>query len=335
MEKLTTEKRASILRCLVEGNSVASTTRMTGAAKNSILKLVVQAGQACEDYQDKHMMNLPCKVIELDEIWSFVGCKEKAKASAKQKHEGDVWTWTSLCADTKLIPCWHVGERSLAVAIEFCYDLAKRMPNQVQITTDGLASYEFAVGTSFGDVDFAQLVKIYAKGEDGFERCVGSRKVVRQGSPDMSRVSTSYVERSNLTMRMQNRRFTRLTNGFSKKLENHCHMMAISFMSYNYCRKHQSLKETPVQAAELDKHRWTMEEVVEMTDAYQQAQQTRAFEEAFLKLTRASTTPKTHEPVEPLTPWYLDPESGGPNPEHKKPGIAYDLTQDQSGFDFP
>lgn len=317
MEKLAANKRAAVLQCLIEGNSILSTSRITGAAKNTIIKLLAQAGEACSAYQDKVMRNLPCKVLQLDELWSFVGCKEKTKKHAKNaQHPGDVWTWTSICAETKLIPSWRVGDRSMATAYAFCADLSQRFAGKLQITSDGHPAYQWAVGANFQDVDFAQLIKIYGQDAEGREIVTGIRKEPRLGTPDIDLVSTSYVERANLTIRMTNRRFTRLTNGFSKKLENHCHMMAISMMSYNFCRKHATLKMTPAQAAGVSAKQWTLADVVDMIDAYELEQENAAFERAFaMKLTAPRTLPKTYPPKPkdqiPL-PWYLDPNSGGP-----------------------
>lgn len=315
MEKLTTDKRGAVLRCLIEGNSILSTSRITGTAKNTIVKLLEDAGEACANYQDKVMVNLPCKTLQLDEVWSFVGCKEKAKKKAKGNHPGDVWTWTALCADTKLIPSWRIGDRGMRTAYAFCADLSDRFSGKLQITSDGHPAYQWAVGGNFKDVDFAQLVKVYAKNDEGREICVGARKVPMLGAPDFDLVSTSYVERANLTVRMTNRRFTRLTNGFSKKLENHGHMMAICMMSYNFCRKHTTIKKTPAQAAGIADHQWTLEEVVKMVDEYLVSKEAAEFEAAFAKFDRPRTTPKTFTPTPkdqiPL-PWYLNPESGGP-----------------------
>jgi IS1 family transposase len=312
MKKLDADKRATVLRCLIEGNSILSTSRITGAAKNTIIHILEEIGQACSAYQNEKMVNLPCKVIQLDEIWSFVGCKEKAKAKAVGRHPGDVWTWTSLCADTKLIPSWHVGDRSGVTAYEFCADLSGRFSGTLQITTDGLQAYKWAIGANFPKVDYAQLIKIYGQDDRGQDVVTGIRKEPVFGAPDIDLVSTSYVERSNLTIRMTNRRFTRLTNGFSKKLENHCHMLAVNFMNYNFCRKHSTIKTTPAKEAGVTDRQWTLEEVVEMSDEFHAERDRQAFEAAFeAKFSRPRTVPKSFPPQTPKIPWYLDPESGG------------------------
>ena len=264
MSRISHTKRAEILRCLIEGNSILSTSRITGAAKNTIIKFLTDAGEACSAYQDEHMRSLPCKVLQLDEVFSFVGCREKSKAKAKGAHPGDIYTWTAICADTKLIPSWRVGDRSSSTAFAFCSDLSKRFAERVQITTDGLAAYRWAIGGNFDSVDYAQLIKIYGKDEDGKDVVIRTERRPIFGNPNMDLVSTSFAERSNLTLRMGNRRFTRLTNGFSKKLENHCHMLSVFFMHYNFCRAHSTIKTTPACAAGLADHRWTLEEVVEM-----------------------------------------------------------------------
>jgi IS1 family transposase len=325
MEKLPTAKRAAVLRCLIEGNSILSTSRIVGVAKNTIIDYLEEAGEACNEYQSKVMVDLPCKELQLDEVWSFVGCKEKNKASAINEHPGDVWTWTAICADTKLIPSWRVGDRGWKTAWDFCHDLAGRFSGHLQISTDGHPSYRFAVGQAFGDVDFAQLIKIYGKDGNGNDVCVGARKVRRRGNPDMSCVSTSYVERSNLTVRMTNRRFTRLTNGFSKKLENHNLMLAVCFMSYNFCRNHGTLKMTPAQAAGIADKQWTLEDVADMIEAHHAEKAEASFEAAFaeMKWTAPRREPKAYEPRKPLTPWYLNKDSGGPNSAVQKAGITY------------
>ncbi len=325
MQTLATTKRAAVLRCLIEGNSILSTSRITGIAKNSIVKLLADAGDACSSYMHEKLVNLPCKLLQMDEIWSFVGCKEAQKENAIGDHQGDIWTWTALCAETKLIPSWRVGDRSGNTAFAFCADLAGRFSGRLQISTDGHPAYQWAVGANFNEVDYARLVKIYGKDKNGFDTVVGCRKEPVLGTPDIDLVSTSYVERSNLTIRMGNRRFTRLTNAFSKKVENHCHMFALTIMNYNFCRKHTSIKQTPAQAAGVTSHQWTLEEVVVMMDAYLAERERLQFEQAFtrLKFQAPRRGPKAFAPVAPRTPWYLDPESGGPDPEVRKPGIAY------------
>lgn len=275
MNRLTTEKRAQIIACLVEGNSIRATVRMTGAAKNTVTKLLVDLGAACADYQDKTLRGLPCTTLECDEIWSFCYAKQK---NIPDEHKGtfgygDVWTWTAICADTKLVPSWLVGERTTADAWIFMNDLASRLTNRVQLTTDGLNAYLRAVEDAFGPtVDYAMLHKIYGEDPSKEKRyspavCTGIDVRVVKGNPDPSRVSTSYVERQNLTMRMGMRRFTRLTNGFSKKVENLAHAVSLHYMHYNFARKHQSLGMTPAQAAGAADHQWPLIEIAELLDS--------------------------------------------------------------------
>lgn len=324
MQTLPVSARSAILRCLIEGNSINSTARITGAAKHTILDLLAKAGEACAAYQAKHLRNLPCKVIQLDEIWSFVGCREKNKKEAVMQHPGDVWTWTAICAETKLIPAWRVGDRSSRTAHDFCSDLSARLTGEVQITSDGHPAYKMAVGTNF-DLErthFAQLVKIYGQDAEGKDVVVRTERQPVFGTPNIDLVSTSYVERANLSIRMGNRRFTRLTNGFSKKIENHCHMLAVSFMHYNFARRHSTLKTTPAVAAGVENHEWTMAEIVRIIDEYHEAILAAQFEKAFetyqpRNLTPARTTPKTYAPVAPKIPWYLDPN--GKDPTLEKP----------------
>ena len=277
MNVLTTKDRANILSMLVEGNSINATCRITGVSKNTVLKLLSHVGRACVAYCDRVMVNLNCKKIQCDEIWAFVGMKQKNVPEELKGTFGfgDVYTWTAIDADTKLMPCWNVGTRGAESAYYFIHDLASRLANRVQLTTDGHSAYVVAVEDAFGaDVDFAQLIKIY--GTQGQTRqdqqrynpaeCTGTEKRVVTGNPNMRDVSTSYVERANLTMRMGMRRFTRLTNGFSKKIENHMHAVSLHFMHYNFCRIHASIRVTPAMEAKLDDHVWSMEEVVMMAD---------------------------------------------------------------------
>lgn len=269
MNKLNTEKRCAVVRALVEGYSIRSTVRMTGVSKNTIAKLLVDLGDACTRYQDRVLRNLPCKRLQLDEIWSFVGCKQKnlPENTAPQFGRGDVWTWTAIDADTKLVPSWLVGTRDGESAKEFCNDLASRLASRVQITSDGHRAYLEAIEGAFGmNVDYSMLIKHY--GTEAAEvryspaQISGITKSKVTGSPDTRHVSTSYVERQNLTMRMSMRRFTRLTNVFSKKVENHAAAIALHFMHYNFARVHQTLRCTPAMKAGVTDHIWSIEEIV-------------------------------------------------------------------------
>ncbi|RJX34210.1 MAG: DDE domain-containing protein [Oxalobacter sp.] len=277
MNKLDTKKRAQILAMLVEGNGINSTCRMSGAAKNTVLKLLADVGCACSAYQDRVMRGLKCRKMQCDEIWSFVGMKEKNVPDELQGvlGYGDVYTWTAIDADTKLIPCWHVGTRDAVSANAFIGDLASRLANRIQLTTDGHKVYMQAVENHFaGDIDYAMLIKLYGNTgipEDAQRRyspaeCTGFDVKKINGKPEEACISTSYVERANLTMRMGMRRFTRLTNAFSKKLENHMHAISLHFMYYNFCRIHKTLRVTPAMEAGISDHVWDLEEVVMMMD---------------------------------------------------------------------
>ena len=272
MNSLDSKKRAQVVAALVEGNSIRATVRMTGVAKNTIVKLLADLGMACAEYQDKAFQNLTCKKIQCDEIWSFVGAKAK-NVPEDRKDEfgyGDVWTWVSMDADTKLVPCWLVGPRNTEAAMEFIHDLASRLSNRVQLTTDGHKPYLEAVESAFGgEIQYAQLVKIYGASPSRQDQikyspadCLGCKKVVVTGDPLLKDVSTSYIERQNLTMRMSMRRFTRLTNGFSKKVENHAHAIALHYMYYNFVRIHKSLRCTPAMAAGVTSKLWEIEDIV-------------------------------------------------------------------------
>lgn len=268
-------KQIQVIAALVEGNSIRSTVRMTGVAKNTIVKLLVDVGKACAEYQDKAFHNLNLKKIQCDEIWSFCYAKEKNVPEDKkgQFGYGDVWTWTAIDADTKLIPSWLVSDRSACAATEFIKDLAGRLSNRVQLTTDGHKAYLNAVEDAFGsEIDYAMLVKMYGKSPEGSEvryspaQCTGALKVPVTGKPDRKQISTSYVERQNLTMRMSMRRFTRLTNGFSKKVENHVHALSLYFMYYNFCRIHQTLRITPAMKAGVTDHIWDIKDIISLLD---------------------------------------------------------------------
>src|SRR6266704_423009 len=277
MNRLTAKDRARILSVLCEGMGVNAACRVTGASKNTVLKLLADIGEACAFYQDRVMNGLTCKRIECDEIWSFVGMKQRnvPEELAGVFGVGDVYTWSAIDADTKLVPCWHVGTRGAESAKLFISDLAARLDGRVQLTTDGHKAYLLAVEEAFGrDIDFAQLIKLY--GNEGQTRedarryspaeCTGAEKKRITGNPDMENVSTSYVERQNLTMRMHMRRFTRLTNAFSKKLENHMHAISLYFMFYNFCKIHKTLRVTPAMEAGITDHVWELEEVIMMAD---------------------------------------------------------------------
>lgn len=264
------EKRTQIVAALVEGCSIRSTVRMTGASKNTIAKLLVELGAACSEYLNKTLVNLPCKRVQVDEIWSFVGAKQKnvTKEMAESKICGDVWTWVAIDADTKLVCSWLVGQRDAGCATEFIQDTEKRLSHRIQLTSDGHKVYLNAVIDAFaGDVDYAQLVKHFGNAPEGQKRyspavCNGCEKIIRLGDPDERHISTSFVERQNLTMRMSMRRFTRLTNAFSKKIENHVASIAIHYMYYNFVRIHQTLRVTPAMAAGVTDRLWSIEDVV-------------------------------------------------------------------------
>ena len=283
MNKLPTETRAQILGLMVEGMSIRAITRMTGVSKNTVAKLLVDAGQACAAYQDQALRNLPCQRLQLDEIWSFVYAKAKNVPEAKAGEAGDVWTWTALDADTKLMVSWFVGDRSGASARIFVSDLATRLANRVQITTDGHRAYLSAMEETFGkDVDYAMLDKIYAspkeRGEDRRYSpavCIGAKQQRIAGNPDKAHISTSFAERANLSLRMGLRRFTRLTNAFSKKFENHVHALAIYFMHYNFVRIHQTLRVTPAMAAGVTKALWELTDIVRIVDEWEAARTAR------------------------------------------------------------
>lgn len=275
MNKLSKERRAQILEMMVEGVSIRAISRLTGASKNTVTKLLIETGQACSDYQDKTLRNLNCQRVQVDEIWSFVYSKQRNVPEEFQGHfgYGDVWTWTAIDADTKLVPSWFVGSRNAVAAHIFIDDLASRLSNRIQLTSDGHNPYLMAVDSAFGgEVDNSILVKMYGQAPDGQRRysppiCVGAEKHKIIGNPDPYHVSTSYIERQNLTMRMHMRRFTRLTNAFSKKLANHEHAIAIYFMHYNFGKIHQTLRVTPAMEAGITDHVWSMEEIVDMIDA--------------------------------------------------------------------
>jgi IS1 family transposase len=280
MNKLPLEKRAQILGMMVEGMSIRAISRMTGASKNTVVKLLVDAGEACSAYQDRAFRNLTCKRLQLDEIWSFVYAKQRNVPQSMKGNAGvgDVWTWTAIDADTKLVPSWLVGSRDGDTAKAFVCDLASRLTNRVQLTTDGHKPYLEAIEAGFGaGVDYAMLVKIYGQGPEGQKRysppqIIGTETHCCTGKPDPKHISTSFAERQNLSMRMGMRRFTRLTNAFSKKVENHVHAISIYFMHYNFVRIHQTLRVTPAMAAGVTDKLWSLEDIVRVVDEWEAGQ---------------------------------------------------------------
>jgi IS1 family transposase len=264
MRKLETERRAAVLNALVEGCSIASTCRMFGVNKITVLRLLADAGEFAADLHDKMVRNLGAERIQLDEVWSFIGSKAaNTRPENAAAGHGDAWTWVSIDADTKLVINWLVGKRNSDCASAFVADLAYRLSNRVQITSDGFAPYRKAITTIFGaEVDYAMLIKQYAAAQDEVRyspaAVVGIEKQHVCGTPYPCDISTSFIERQNLTVRMSMRRFTRLTNGFSKRLQNHKYAVALHYFHYNFIRKHQTLKTTPAVAAEVTDREWTM-----------------------------------------------------------------------------
>lgn len=276
MNRLSQEKRVAVIAALVEGNSVRATCRMTGVAKGTVLRLLSDVGRACAEYQWNNIHDLACRRIQCDEIWSFCYAKEKNVPEDKKGvfGYGDVYTWTAICAESKLILSWFVGRRDAISANWFIKDVASRLKNRVQLTTDGHKVYLEAVEAAFGaDIDYAMLVKIYGGGDrEGAVRYspapfIEQIKAGIVGKPDPKHISTSYVERQNLTMRMNMRRFTRLTNGFSKKVENLECAVALHFMYYNFCRIHQTLRVTPAMEARVTDHVWGVKDLIRLLDS--------------------------------------------------------------------
>ncbi len=273
MNKLSTADRARIVACLVEGNGLRATARITGFARMTIEKLLRDLGAACAEYQDRTLRNLPCQRIQCDEIWCFCYAKKRnvtPEIQAAHPDAGDVWTWTAIDADTKLMVSWLVGNRTVADGYRFMVDVAGRLANRVQLTTDGLTVYLRVVEDAFGgDVDYAILNKIYSNTQHtGYSppRFIGSQRATIKGHPDAGHISTSFVERQNLTMRMHMRRFTRLTNAFSKKVEMHANAVALHFMHYNFAKVHQTLRVTPAMEAGISDHVWSLDELVSLLD---------------------------------------------------------------------
>ncbi|MGO8868603.1 MAG: IS1 family transposase [Alphaproteobacteria bacterium] len=275
MNKLSFQKRVQIFSMLCEGSSMRSISRVVDVSLNTVDKLLRDAGEACAAFHDEHVRGVKASKVQCDEIWSFAYCKQKNVATAKAAPEiaGDIWTWTGLDSDSKLIVSWLVSDRSSMAAITLMDDLRSRLDGRVQLTTDGHSAYLEAVEGAFGgDVDYAMLVKLYGESPEAEKRyspaqCIGARKTAIEGNPDPDHISTSYVERHNLSMRTFMRRFTRLALGFSKKFENHCHMVALYTIWYNFVKMHKTLKMTPALAADVTDRLWSVEDIVALIDA--------------------------------------------------------------------
>lgn len=303
MNSLTISERKQIVSALVEGNSVRSVCRMTGRSKGAVLKLLEELGDACADYHDRHVRKVRVRRLQCDEIWSFVGAKKKnTKPEKKAQGWGDVWTWTAIDEETKLCVSYFVGDRGAGSGHEFMQDCSERISNRVQITTDGHKVYLDAVEDAFGaDIDYAQLQKIFGAPSEEEQRrysparCIGSDIKVVSGNPNPKHICTSHVERQNLSMRMGMRRFTRLTNGFSKKLENHCHAIALYFLYYNFARVHQTLRVTPAMEAGLSNHVWSIEEICNLVTPKKAVSNVKAVERAMILKALSGETPR---PVE-------------------------------------
>jgi IS1 family transposase len=276
MNKLPFEKRCQIINMIVEGTSLRATSRITDTSINTVTKLLVDAGKACEMFQHETVKGVRTKRVQCDEIWSFVYSKQKNVPEGMEGSAGDVWTWVGMDADSKLVISWYVGSRDADSANDFMQDLALRLANRVQLTTDGHRPYLEAVEGAFGaSIDFAQLIKLYGtehaydqKSEKKYSpaECIGSKKIRVTGNPNIADVSTSYIERQNLTLRMSSRRFTRLTNAFSKKVENHCYAISLHYVYYNFCRIHKTLRVTPAMEAGLTKRLWDIADIVKLID---------------------------------------------------------------------
>ena len=274
MNKLTNEKRCAVIRCLVDGCSVRATVRMTGVAKNTIQRITRELGEACLKFQDKMLRNIKSRRVQCDEVWCFCYAKDKNLPDEMRGEPGvgSMWTWTAMDADSKLIISWRLGARDAANAHRFMADVAERLANRVQLTTDGNRVYLDAVDQYFATIDYARLVKLYGKEDDTPEtryspaKCLAAEKRPKRGDPDPYHISTSFAERQNLNIRMQNRRFTRLTNAFSKKAEMLAYSIAITFMYHNFVRVHQTLGTTPAVAAGLVSRKWKIEDMVDLID---------------------------------------------------------------------
>ena len=284
MNKLSHSQRVQVINCLIEGCSIRSTVRMTGVAKKTVMRLVLEIGDVCARYQDRVLRNLPCRRVQVDELWAFLYCKAKTVTptiASKNPKAGDVWLWVAMDADTKLVASWMLGDRTINTASVFIEDLAGRLANRIQLTTDGHKAYLEAVEGAFGcEIDFAQLIKLYNEpSTKGNEKryspgeCCGTRKLEIAGNPDPNHVSTSYVERQNLSARMMMRRYTRLTNAFSKKFEHHAAAVALNYFAYNFIRIHRSLRVSPAMAAGVTDRLWEVSDLVTLWESEERREQ--------------------------------------------------------------
>lgn len=278
MNRLASDIRAQVINCLIEGCSIRSTVRMTGVAKKTVMRLLVEVGEVCADYQNKVFQNLDCRRLELDEMWAWIYCKEKHRTEAIAKEHpdaGDIWLWVAVDADTKLVPCWNLGSRDARAAKDFVDDLASRLTHRVQVTTDGHRPYVEAIERAFGDdVDFSILQKIYGKPLENETRyspaqCIGVDVRRVTGNPDPKYVSTSFIERQNWTVRTKMRRYTRLSNGFSRKLENHAAAVALNYFAYNFIQIHRTLRMSPAMAAGVADKLWSVQDLVALWESYE------------------------------------------------------------------
>jgi IS1 family transposase len=272
MNKLTHDKRTQVVSCLIEGCSIRATVRMTGVAKKTVMRVLVEVGQVCEEYQDRVLRNLSCRRVQLDELWGFNYCKQKnvtSEIAAKVPAAGDIWLWVAIDAETKLVPCWRLGDRNAGTALEFVHDLADRLSNRIQLTSDGHRAYLTAVESAFGsDVDYAMLVKLYGTDREESEtryspaECIGCRSAAITGNPDPKHISTSFVERQNWSVRTAMRRYTRLSNGFSRKIQNHSAAVALNYFAYNFIKIHRTLRVSPAMAAGVTDRLWEVSDLV-------------------------------------------------------------------------
>jgi IS1 family transposase len=285
MNRLSAQERSRVIGCLIEGCSIRATVRMTGVAKKTVMRLLVEVGEVCADYQDQVFRNLRSKRLQLDEMWSWIYCKDKNRTeeiARKNPDAGDVWLWVCVDADSKLVPSWRLGQRDLATAKDFVDDIAKRVKGRVQITTDALRTYVNVIEDAFGgQADYAQLHKVYSAPQENETRysparCTGCSMKEVSGRPNYRHVSTSFVERQNWTVRTNMRRYTRLSNGFSRKLENHAAATALNYFAYNFIKIHRTLRTSPAMAAGVTDRLWSVEDLVALWEAYEQRRAERA-----------------------------------------------------------